>query len=263
MAAGVVAPEGSGTRIFVLWMSALGSVFAPAVWQDEDMQATPKFCGFCAAPLEPDSAVCRDCGAPVARPAAAPAQASASAGSARPSPAVKRPRFPATGPRRRRWGRWAAAGVVAALLIGGGATAFLLTRGSDGGQSDEVVPALFETGTATATVTALPATETPAPTPTPPPTPSPTPAPRNVNGLMVVDETWVGRVVEPGGLRIRSAPRVDAGNVVGSIAQGTDVTVEGRVLNGQEAEPGRGTVWLIVGPSQYIYAPEGYVERLR
>ena len=80
---------------------------------------------------------------------------------------------------------------------------------------------------------------------------------------MVVDEVFVGVVRESGGLRIRSAPRVEPGNVVGSVAQGAMVNVEGRVLNGQEAETGKGTVWLIVGPNQYIYAPEGYVERVR
>jgi hypothetical protein len=104
---------------------------------------------------------------------------------------------------------------------------------------------------------------TPAPTPEPSPTPPPPGTPRLVNGLQVVDEVWVGVVREAGGLRIRSAPRVEAGNVVGSVATGTRINVEGRVLNGQEAEPGRGTVWLIVGQNQYMYAPEGYVERLR
>ena len=110
---------------------------------------------------------------------------------------------------------------------------------------------------ATATPTPSPAaTSTPGPPPPPPP-------PRLVNGLMVVDEVFVGVVRESGGLRIRSAPRVEPGNVVGPVAQGATVNVEGRVLNGQEAETGKGTVWLIVGPNQYIYAPEGYVERVR
>lgn len=113
-----------------------------------------------------------------------------------------------------------------------------------------------------------PSPSPPSGTPAPPagtPAPSPTapPGPRIVNGLLIVDEVWGGIVRERGGLRIRSAPRVEVGNVVGSLAEGTPVTVEGRVLNGQEAEPGKGTEWLIVGPSQYIYGAPGYVERIR
>ena len=162
-------------------------------------------------------------------------------------------------------GRAVVAAALAALLAGGVAAYALLSRtdgnnsATDGGASSGLV----------AMQTATPAPEaspSPEPTPTPPPpspTPSPTPAARNVNGLMIVDEVWVGRIADPQGLRIRSAPRVEPGNVVGSLAAGTEVTVEGRVLNGQEAEPGKGTIWLIVGPSQYIYAAPGYVERVR
>src|SRR5262249_54208366 len=119
------------------------------------------------------------------------------------------------------------------------------------------------TATELAQAPATPTTPSPTATATPsgPPPPTPTPAPRNVNGLMVVDEVWVGVVREPGGLRIRSAPKVEPGNVVGSVAEGAPVNVEGRVLNGQEAETGKGTLWLIVGPNQYIYAAPGYVER--
>ncbi|HEY8837429.1 MAG TPA: SH3 domain-containing protein, partial [Dehalococcoidia bacterium] len=64
-----------------------------------------------------------------------------------------------------------------------------------------------------------------------------------------------------GGLRIRSAPATDA-PVVGSLAEGTLVNVEGKVLNGAEAEQGKGTVWFIVGVKQYIYGAEGYVQSL-
>jgi hypothetical protein len=81
------------------------------------------------------------------------------------------------------------------------------------------------------------------------------------NGLQIIDEVWVGIVREAGGLRIRSAPRIQSGNVVGSVAQNAEVQVSGRVLNGEEAETGKGTVWLIVGPNQYIYAAPGYIER--
>ena len=117
-------------------------------------------------------------------------------------------------------------------------------------------------------VTAVIGTPTPEPTPTPTPTATPTPVtptpmPRVVNGLQVVDEpgTWVVR--EPGGLRIRSAPSVMPDNVVGSVPQNTEFQVMGRVLNGQEAETGKGTVWLIVAPNQYMYAANGSVERVR
>lgn len=155
---------------------------------------------------------------------------------------------------------------AAALVLAGVAIGALVARGGgdgDGGPSSlGRQPATPETAPSPSpAATTTPATPSPTPSPTPPA--SGTPAPRNVNGLMVVDETWVGRVVEAGGLRIRRAPRVEPGNVVGSVAQGTEVNVEGRVLNGQEAEPGKGTVWLIVGPSQYIYAAPGYVERVR
>jgi hypothetical protein len=120
-------------------------------------------------------------------------------------------------------------------------------------------------------ITAVVGTPTPEPSPTPapatatatPPPATPTATPRLVNGLQVVDEIWIGIVRESGGLRIRSAPRIESGNVVGSVPQNAEVQVSGRVLNGEEAETGKGTVWLIVGPSQYIYAAPGYVERVR
>ena len=38
--------------------------------------------------------------------------------------------------------------------------------------------------------------------------------------------------------------------------------VEGRVLNGTEAEQGKGTIWCIVGIKQYAYCPPGYIEPL-
>lgn len=154
---------------------------------------------------------------------------------------------------------------MVALVVVAGAAAFVLRGGDDTPSGDQA-------GQATATPAAeapSAATQPPRPTEAPPqatPTPTgptPTPTPRNVNGLQVVDEAWVGRVAEPGGLRIRSVPQVQSGNVVGSVAQGAEINVEGRVLNGQEAEPGKGTVWLIVGPDQYIYGAQGYVERIR
>lgn len=171
-------------------------------------------------------------------------------------------RYPASAPRGTAIGRallvclvvlafaaGAVAGAVVALRRGGGGT-------GAAGSGTVVTPVVTEPP-------ATPST-TPTPEPTPPATPtaSPTPTPRNVGGLLIVDEVWTGRVVEAGGLRIRSAPRVEPGNVVGSVPQGAEVHVQGRVLNGQEAEPGKGTEWLIVGPNQYIYAGQGYVERV-
>lgn len=120
-------------------------------------------------------------------------------------------------------------------------------------------PDLGRLPTITVTAGALPSAAAP-PTPS---GPTPAPAPRLVNGLSVVDEAYLGVVREPGGLRIRSAPRIESGNVVGSVPEGAQVQVEGRVLNGQEGEPGKGTVWLIVGVNQYLYGAEGYVERVR
>jgi hypothetical protein len=158
----------------------------------------------------------------------------------------------------------AIAGLAVAVAMVAGGAVFVLGRGDDtpsGDQAGQVTAT--PSAEATPAATPPPATETP-PEATPTPAgPTPTPTPRNVNGLQVIDETWVGRVAEPGGLRIRNAPQIQSGNVVGSVPQGAEINVEGRVLNGQEAEPGKGTVWLIVGPNQYIYGAQGYVERIR
>ncbi len=160
-------------------------------------------------------------------------------------------------------GRGIIAGTAVALVIAGVLVFATLRRDDDRASPAPDAPVAAVQTTAP-TPEAAPSPPAPAATAaTGSPTPTPTPGPRTVNGLMIVDEVWVGRVVEPGGLRIRSAPRLEPGNVVGSVAGGTEVAVEGRVLNGQEAEPGKGAVWLIVGPSQYIYAAPGYVERVR
>ena len=179
----------------------------------------------------------------------------------------RRQKYPALAPRSGvPFGRLLLA-VSAVLVVMAAVAGVVLVRGRGGGSSTEsaaapptITAAPASLGeTATAVPSATPATLTPTATPAP----SPSPAVRMVNGLEVVDEQWTGRIAEPGGLRIRSAPRVEPGNVVGSLAAGAEVTVEGRVLNGQEAEPGKGTVWLIVGPDRYIYAAPGYVERVR
>lgn len=98
------------------------------------------------------------------------------------------------------------------------------------------------------------------PTPSPTPTPAPTPAVRDENGLKIQDVSFDATVIEAGGVRIRSAPAVDPGNVVGSVPEGAKVSVEGKVLNGAEAEQGKGTVWCVVGVKQYIYCGEGYIQ---
>ena len=266
------------------------------------MNTAPATCGSCGAALQDGDRVCRNCGAPVnaseetpavtqsaARPGVAPPGPQPTERAAAPAgPPPKRPKYPEMSPRRRvSWPLIAAAAV--GLALGGGVAAYAFLRNGDGDtartsagptplpvtlQTATVAPASPATvsptpglvtpiaqlpGVATGTATAAAA----AATATARPTAAGTPAPRNVGGLTIVDETWVGRIVEPGGLRIRSAPRVEPGNVVGSLPDGALVNVTGRVLNGQEAEPGKGTVWLIVGVNQYIYAPPGYVEMVR
>lgn len=143
-------------------------------------------------------------------------------------------------------------------------------RSGDGPTPQSAAVGGTETPKAVTAVIGTPATvpspsaASPSPTPSDSPGPrTPTPVARVVNGLQIVDEVWTGIVREQGGLRIRSAPRIDAANVVGSVPQNAQVQVSGRVLNGQEAESGKGNVWLIVGPNQYIYAPPGYVERVQ
>lgn len=228
-------------------------------------------CPRCGTGLSGASRFCQACGAPVLG-AEETELGMPPLATAEPSPAVTQAApgtpYPTLGPRRRspllKIVALALAVMVVAALAVGGVVAFR-------GTGDDTPT----TGQATAapSPTEAPAA-TPSPAATPPPTPEgtatpaatgspPPPTPRVVNGLRIIDETWVGQVAEAGGLRIRSAPRVEAGNVVGSVAQGTRVNVEGRVLNGQEAEPGKGTEWLIVGPGQYIYAAPGYIERLR
>lgn len=179
--------------------------------------------------------------------------------------------------------------LAVALRVGLGASvlgmaAMALVGCRRGGSSDssaaaQPTPELTETATPAATAPPLvrPIATPPSSTPeangttvaapvTPPagpPGPSPTPFVRTANGLQIIDEVWIGRVNEMGGLRVRSSPRVEPNNVVGSLPQGWEVTVEARILNGQEAEPGKGTVWLLVGVNQYVYNGTGYIERIR
>ncbi|HZQ37495.1 MAG TPA: hypothetical protein VFD32_16300 [Dehalococcoidia bacterium] len=97
-----------------------------------------------------------------------------------------------------------------------------------------------------------------SPTPAATPGASPTPGVRTENGLQIQDVAYTGKVTTSGGLRIHSAPSVSS-SVVGSVPEGAAVNVEGKVLNGEEAEAGKGKVWCIVGIQQYMYCPEGYV----
>ncbi len=101
-----------------------------------------------------------------------------------------------------------------------------------------------------------------SPTPSATPAASATPGVRTEDGLQIQDVAFTGKVAASGGLRIRSAPSVSADNVVGSVAEGATVNVEGKVLNGAEAESGKGTVWCIVGVKQYVYCPEGYITNI-
>lgn len=94
------------------------------------------------------------------------------------------------------------------------------------------------------------------------PAASPTPAVRDENGLKIQDDRFAGKVTASGGVRIRSSPETSGSNVVGSLPEGALLNVEGRVLNGAEAEQGKGTVWYIVGVKQYVYGADGYVQRL-
>lgn len=118
-----------------------------------------------------------------------------------------------------------------------------------------VSPTLFATPRPAVPVTP------PATTPSPRPTPTAGPAVRDENGLKIQDVHFVGRIAASGGLRIRSAPAADA-PVVASVPEGALVNVEGKVLNGAEAEQGKGTVWYIVGVKQYVYGAEGYVQQV-
>lgn len=101
-----------------------------------------------------------------------------------------------------------------------------------------------------------------SPTPSTTPAASPTPGVRTENGLQIQDVAFTGKVAASGGLRIRSAPNLSGDNVVGSVPEGATVNVEGKVLNGAEAESGKGTVWCIVGVKQYVYCPEGYITNI-
>jgi hypothetical protein len=109
-----------------------------------------------------------------------------------------------------------------------------------------------------------PVTPPPAVTPTPSPTPTApaTPAIRTEDGLQIQDVQFAATVSADGGLRIRSAPTLDA-PVVASVGQGARVNVEAKILNGAEAESGKGTVWYQVGPKQYVYGAEGYLTPLQ
>ncbi len=66
------------------------------------------------------------------------------------------------------------------------------------------------------------------------------------------------RITSLTGAYVRSSPVVRSDNRVGSVPVGAIVTVEGRVQDGGEAEPGKGTTWYFVGmvggAPQFIYA---------
>jgi hypothetical protein len=128
-------------------------------------------------------------------------------------------------------------------------------------------PAL--TPVATATAGAAAASTTPATAATATPTEPAGPnqgATIQVGGVSVVVDRFRAQVSDPDGVNIRSSPQVTADNRTGSLPQGAIVEVEGRVLQGQEAEPGQGTLWYYVGTAgntpQFIYGAPGTITPL-
>jgi hypothetical protein len=116
-------------------------------------------------------------------------------------------------------------------------------------------PAASATATANATATGTAsATATPGDTPVAGVT-------IKVGNWMVVTERFRAQVAAPQGVNIRSSPEVTPSNRTGSLAPGAIVEIEGRVPQGQEAEPGNGTLWYYVGTvgstPQFIYGPAG------
>jgi hypothetical protein len=82
-----------------------------------------------------------------------------------------------------------------------------------------------------------------------------------VGGTSVVIDCFRAQISDPAGVNIRSSPQVTPDNRTGSLAPGAPVEVEGRVLQGQEAEQGHGTLWYYVGTAgttpQFIYGATG------
>jgi len=121
------------------------------------------------------------------------------------------------------------------------------------------------------TVSAFPAvTSTPGiPTETATPTVEATPingATFKVGTATVVVDRFRAEITAAGGVNIRSAPMVTPDNRIGSLPPGSAVTVEGRVLAGQEAEPGQGTLWYFLGTvgstPQFVYGAPGTLQPL-
>ncbi len=130
------------------------------------------------------------------------------------------------------------------------------------GKSATPFPAL--TPVVTATTAAVTASSTPAAAATA--TPSQPAGPNQgatiqVGNVNVVADRFRAQVSNPDGVNIRSSPQVTPDNRTGSLAPGAIVEVEGRVLQGQEAEPGQGTLWYYVGTAgntpQFIYGAPG------
>ncbi|WP_158413234.1 SH3 domain-containing protein [Baaleninema simplex] len=79
----------------------------------------------------------------------------------------------------------------------------------------------------TPTATPEPLSQAPASAPTPPPEPTPAPTPQPAAVRLVSCTTTMARVSDPGApLNVRSAPEVAEGNIVGTLDNGTFVSVE-------------------------------------
>ena len=127
------------------------------------------------------------------------------------------------------------------------------------------------TATGAGTVSAFPAVTSTAGSPSA--TPTPTPGATAVKGatfkigaVSVVVDQFRAEITAAGGVNIRSAPLVAPDNRIGSLPPGSVVTVEGRVLAGQAAEPGQGTLWYFLGTvgstPQFVYGAPGTLQPL-
>jgi hypothetical protein len=148
------------------------------------------------------------------------------------------------------------------LVVGGAATLALFAgwgcariRSTPGAKPPTTAAAVATTTVAQATsITTATATGTAGATPV-------SGASFKVGDYNVVVDRFRAQITAAQGVNIRSAPEVTATNRTGSLAPGAQVDVEGRVLQGQEAEPGNGTLWYYVGTvgstPQFIYGPDG------
>ncbi|HTE84847.1 MAG TPA: hypothetical protein VK821_08940 [Dehalococcoidia bacterium] len=138
--------------------------------------------------------------------------------------------------------------------------ALLLALGCSRKPAQNANPTAAQPSATASTATAAAATATPSASATPGDTPV-AGASIKVGDWTVVVDRFHAQVSAREGVNIRSSPEVNATNRTGSLAPGATVDVEGRVPQGQEAEPGNGTTWYYVGTAgsmpQFIYGPAG------